>query len=327
MSYRAKSETGVFVIDPATSRCVHYDEISPYGQSNALLPRELLKDHSELHARSDLIDCYLDICSPDVPALFTENFDYQHIRRHFLHGILTDYELYGKTVHVHIVNDYYMARVRSLQTYDGVSMDVMGRWSYPLCPDSNLGEDQTFKLEKGSIYIEAGVSFARSSTIMPMTILGAETTIGENSTVGQSTFGRNCKVGRGVLVDQSYVWDNVIIGDGCKIQSSIVASGVKLGKDCIVERGALISYGVHIPDGTVVKSGSRITLYKKKTDTDSSEDEEGDASEELLVGYEYEESESADEEETMSSMLDSLGKIIFPVFVFCCLLMLMLPRM
>jgi translation initiation factor eIF-2B subunit epsilon len=235
MNHRAKSETGVFAIDTTTSRCVHYDEISPYGQSNALLPRELFKDHSELHARSDLIDCYLDICSPDVPALFIENSDYQHIRRHFLHGILTDYQLYGKTVHVHIVNDYYMARVRSLQTYDGVSMNVMGRWSCPLCPDGNLREDQTFKLGEGSVSIEADVSLARSSTVMPMAILGTETTIGESSSVGQSTFGRNCKVGKGVVVDQSYVWDNVVIGGGCKIQSSIVASRVKLGTDCIVE--------------------------------------------------------------------------------------------
>ena len=37
-----------------------------------------------------LQDCYIDICSPEVLILFNDNFDYQHIRRHFLKGLLQD---------------------------------------------------------------------------------------------------------------------------------------------------------------------------------------------------------------------------------------------
>lgn len=35
-------------------------------------------------------DCYIDICSPEVLSLFTDNFDYQHLRRHFVKGLLVD---------------------------------------------------------------------------------------------------------------------------------------------------------------------------------------------------------------------------------------------
>ena len=35
-------------------------------------------------------DCYIDICSPEVLLLFTDNFDYQHLRRDFVKGILSD---------------------------------------------------------------------------------------------------------------------------------------------------------------------------------------------------------------------------------------------
>ena len=35
-------------------------------------------------------DCYIDICSPEVLSLFTDNFDYQHLRRHFVKGLLLD---------------------------------------------------------------------------------------------------------------------------------------------------------------------------------------------------------------------------------------------
>ncbi|CAK9143098.1 unnamed protein product [Ilex paraguariensis] len=35
-------------------------------------------------------DCYIDICTPEVLSLFTDNFDYQHLRRHFVKGLLVD---------------------------------------------------------------------------------------------------------------------------------------------------------------------------------------------------------------------------------------------
>ncbi|KAG0634151.1 nucleotide-diphospho-sugar transferase, partial [Tuber brumale] len=301
---KAKSERGVFFVDPASNRCVYYDEIAPRGRGGALVPRELFKDHSELQIRNDLIDCYLDICSPDVPALFTENFDYQHIRLHFLHGILTDYDLYGKTIHAHITKGHYLARVRSLQAYDGVSGDLMEQLAYPMVPDTNFLDDQSYNSAMGSRYIGEGAFLEQSATIRPLTIIGTNTSVGEGSVVGTSTIGRNCEIGSGVVIDGSYVWDGVAIGDRCRVYNSIIANGVRLGKDCIVERGALISFNVHIPDGTTVKAGSRITAYKRKSDTDSDSGGEGDN---LLSGHEYEDSESEEEDEVIRSRMDSLG--------------------
>ena len=296
----------MFLIDPATNRCVHYDEIAPYGRGGALVPRELFKDHSELQVRNDLIDCYLDICSPDVPALFTENFDYQHIRRHFLHGILTDYDLYGKTIHTHIVKGYYLARVRNLKAYDGVSRDLMEQLAYPVVPDTNFLGDQNYDSVVGGRYIDEGAFLEQSATIKPLTIIGTGASVGEGSVVGISTIGRNCEIGSGAVIDGSYIWDDVTIGDGCRVYSSVIANGVKLGKDCIVEKGALISYNVNVPDGTTVKAGSRITAYTRKSDTDSDSDGRGD--ERYLSGHEYEDSESEEEDEVIRLKMDSLGR-------------------
>ncbi|RPB03561.1 nucleotide-diphospho-sugar transferase [Choiromyces venosus 120613-1] len=306
---KAKSERGVFLIDPATNRCVYYDDIIPYGRSGTVIPRELFKDHSELQIRNDLIDCYLDICSPDVPALFTENFDYQHIRRHFLHGILTDYDLYGKTIHTQIIKDYYLARVRSLKAYDGVSKDMMEQLAYPVVPDTNFMDGQSYDSGRGSRYIDESVFLEQSATIKPSTLIGTDTSVGEESVVGSSTIGRNCEIGSGVVIDGSYIWDDVVIGDGCRIYSSVIANGVKLGKDCIVEKGALISYHVNIPDGTTIKAGSKITAYKRKSDTDSDSDDKEDKEDKdgLLAGHEYEDSESEEEDEVIRSKMDSLG--------------------
>lgn len=279
-----------------------------------MLPSNLTKEHSELTVRTDLIDCFVDICSPDVPALFTENFDYQHIRRNFLHGILTDYDLYSKTIHLHIISRDYAARVRSLQTYDAVSRDIISRWAYPFCPDSNLGIDQTYALKRGNIYTEDGVVEAKSSTVGNKTVLGAGTSIGEKSIVCQSVIGRECKIGNNAVIENAYIWDSVTVGDGCKINNAIIASGATLGRDCIVEPGAVISYGVKLADGTVVRSSSRI-CYKR--DTGDSDEEQPD---EELVGIggfgEYEDSESEDGDELQTALQDGLGKSDFSNFIF-----------
>ena len=39
---------------------------------------------------TDLEDCFIDICAPEVLMLFTDNFDYQHLRRDFVKGLLSD---------------------------------------------------------------------------------------------------------------------------------------------------------------------------------------------------------------------------------------------
>ncbi|XP_034699261.1 uncharacterized protein LOC117924668 isoform X2 [Vitis riparia] len=38
-------------------------------------------------------NCYIDICSPEVLSIFTDNFDYQHWRHHFIKGLLVDDEV------------------------------------------------------------------------------------------------------------------------------------------------------------------------------------------------------------------------------------------
>jgi translation initiation factor eIF-2B subunit epsilon len=146
--------------------------------------------------RTDLIDCGIDICSPDVLALWQDYFDFQAPRRNFLAGVLKDYELNFKTIHTHIVTEGYAARVRNLHAYDAISRDIVSRWSYPLCPDSNLLRGQTYKLQKGNIYKEEGVILARSCIIGRNVVVGAGTSVGEGTTVISSVLGKNCIIGR-----------------------------------------------------------------------------------------------------------------------------------
>lgn len=52
--------------------------------------------------RTDLIDTNISICSPEVLLMFSDNFDYQSLKRDFVAGTLSEEEL-GKKIHCHIL--------------------------------------------------------------------------------------------------------------------------------------------------------------------------------------------------------------------------------
>ncbi|KAL8696135.1 MAG: hypothetical protein Q9224_002953 [Gallowayella concinna] len=251
----------VFVINPATDRCLHYEEIHASGRNgrHVTLDPDLLSEHAEIEVREDLIDCRIDICTPDVLGLWCDNFDYQSLRTSFLFGVLKDYELNGKTIHTHIVTDQYAARVRNLRAYNAISKDMTGRWTYPLCPDSNHVPGQNYRYNRYGIYQETDVTLERSSRVRGRCVLGRRTVIGEGVTVSESFLGRSCQIGKCAKIEDSYLWDNVVVGDGSTIRQAVVAEGAVIGKGCVIESGALISYKVRIADNTTVSASKKIT--------------------------------------------------------------------
>ncbi|KAI9723652.1 MAG: hypothetical protein M1812_000952 [Candelaria pacifica] len=262
---KAKDASPVFVIDPTKDRCLHYEEMASMSSNKTVnIDPDLFSRHSELDIRQDLIDCYIDICTPDVLALWTDSFDYTTPRKQFLFGILKDYDLNGKTIHIHIVKDHYASRVRSLQAYDAVSKDIISRWAYPLCPDSNLLQGHSYQLQRGNIYKEENVVLARSCVVKPRTVIGQNTSIGDGSVVGNSILGRRCQIGKNVTVYGCYIWDDAVIGDGSDIRQTIVANEAVVGKNCRVEPGCLLSFAVRLADGLTLPKGTRLTRSKRR---------------------------------------------------------------
>ncbi|CAB4389510.1 unnamed protein product [Rhizophagus irregularis] len=205
---RSLGESSIFVLDGKTQECVHYESAELYPHKrNMIMDMEVFEKHSNVQIRNDFVDCQIDICSIEVLALFTENFDYQDIRKDFVYGILTS-DLLGKTIYCHIVKDAYAARVRDLQTYDAISKDVLSRWTYPIVPDSNLQEGDSYEYMRGQIYKEQNVSLSRSCVLGEKVIIGSGTEIAENVKITNSVIGRRVNIGPNVKIDGAYIWDN-----------------------------------------------------------------------------------------------------------------------
>jgi translation initiation factor eIF-2B subunit epsilon len=314
---KAQSVNPVFVIDPSKDRCLHFEQMpNKDGTHIVSIDPDLLSSHQEIEIRQDLIDCGIDICTPDVLALWSDNFDFQYPRKGFLHSVLKDYELNGKTLHTHIVTDHYAARVRNLHAYDSVSKDIVSRWAYPLCPDSNLLASQSYRLDKGNVYKEEGVILARDCVIHSKTVIGRGTSVGDGSVISNSIIGRHCQIGRGVKIEGAYIWDYAAIGDGCTVRQAIVANEASLGRNCNVEPGALISYGVAIADGMTIKGEHRITRAKRKREH---EDELVKGAPDFKIvgqggdGFEFEDPDEEDEDEVVEGLIPKASRKSIPI--------------
>lgn len=100
----------VVAMDPTINRVLHYDEHPSPGVGGnkerrqklppVALDASLFSDHTNVRIRSDLQDCHVDICAPELLFLFTDNFDYQQLRRDFVVGTLNEREL-GNNIYAH----------------------------------------------------------------------------------------------------------------------------------------------------------------------------------------------------------------------------------
>ena len=246
----------------------------PNGKKRINVPTEIFEDNEEVDIHYDVLDCHISVCSPNVPQLFSDNFDYQ-TRYHFIRGIIVNEEVLGNYIYAHFISDQYAARVSNLQTYEAVSKDVMYRWVYPLVPDNSILEPYSYG--RHNLYISSGISLAFDCILEEDVVLGPNTKVGASTVISHSSIGQRCTIGKGVTVDGCYIWDDVIIGDNCKLFNSIVASNVEFKSGVIVEPGCIISFNVVVGQDFHLTNGTRLTTNVKSLHTDSDDwGDEGD---------------------------------------------------
>ncbi|ROT35752.1 eIF4-gamma/eIF5/eIF2-epsilon [Sodiomyces alkalinus F11] len=246
---KANAITPVFVVDTKTKRCLHYDETHPLQSDHYLTldPAVIDELSTDFEIRADLIDAQIDICTPEVLALWSESFDYELPRRNFLHGVLKDWELNGKAIYVDVLEEGYAARASNLQMYESISRDVMGRWTFPFIPECNILPDQGYQMRIYGVSTEDGVEIASNSKLSN-SIIGRDAAIGSGSTVIGSVIGRRCKIGQNVVIEDSYVWDDTTIDDGAVISRSILGYSTVVGKRASIPAGSVLSRNVVVGD-------------------------------------------------------------------------------
>ncbi|CAM6040484.1 unnamed protein product [Sphagnum compactum] len=273
----------LLMIDPQSKQLLHYDAVREPGSRDSLqgnsiqrhvsLDRSIFHDRPVVQLSNNLQDCHIDICSPEVLLLFTDNFDYQQLRRDFVKGLLSD-EIMGNKIFTYEISNEYAARVDNLRAYDVVSQDIIHRWTYPMVPDIFCaGPKGPMRLARCNVYKEGGVILARTAMIGENTVLGEDTTVGDNSSIQQSVIGHGCTIGKNVVIEGCHIWDDVRIEDDVQLRYSVVCDGATVKKGAILEPGVVLSFRVVIGSEFRVPAYSKISMVPQPTEEDSSDEE------------------------------------------------------
>lgn len=287
---RERCECGIFALESSTGECIAYEPIETETLESITLPLMRLSTAKELVVRYDLMDCQIDICSVNVLALYTENFDYQDVRKDFLRGVLTS-DILGVKVATHIVSHDYASRVRSPHLYDSISRDIIERWVFPIVPEADLLDEHSYSYRRGHIYIGPDVVLSRSAVLGNNVVLGAGVSVGENAIIRNSVIGPQCRIGSDVVIENAYIWDSCSIENGSKIFSSILADNVRVRASTVVNVGCLVTSNItlgprtEIPKHTrVAKLGEHIDLALKQLGIGDGEDIESLTAKQKYLG-------------------------------------------
>ena len=87
---------------------------------------------------------------------------------------------------------------------------------------------------------------ARSAEIGAETVVGAGTSVGDDSKIVGSVIGRRCKIGRNVTIKDSILCDDVEVEDNSVVIKSMLCDHVKIGADSELPSGCVISFGVDV---------------------------------------------------------------------------------
>ncbi|KAL4302598.1 hypothetical protein GQ457_10G014180 [Hibiscus cannabinus] len=257
-------------INPDTKQLLYYEDKAEYSKGFISLDKTLIADNPSIVLHNDKQDCYIDICSEEVLSLFTDNFDYQHLRRHFVKGLLLD-DILGYKIFTHEIHSSYAARIDNFRSYDTISKDIIQRWTYPFVPDILCGSS-AIKLERQGIYRASEVTQSRSAQVGSFTVIGQGTKIGNNTKISHSVIGEGCSIGSNVTIEGSYIWNDVTIEDGCKLSHAIVCDGVKMKLGAVLEPGVVLSVKVVVGEQFVVPAYSMVSLIQQPTQQDSDEE-------------------------------------------------------
>ena len=86
-------------MDRITSQVLLFE--NNYKKENVHVPLEIMNDHPGATFRFDLLDCHVDICSPELMLQFSDNFDYQNIRRDFIQNEVVNWDLGKGSTFIH----------------------------------------------------------------------------------------------------------------------------------------------------------------------------------------------------------------------------------
>ncbi|KAJ1736248.1 translation initiation factor eIF-2B epsilon subunit, GEF [Coemansia biformis] len=309
-----KSDESVYFIEPSMNRLLALSSHASVPRAKCIsVQSNVITNHAEVEVRADLSDTNIAICSPDVLALFTENFDYHDMRRDFISGILELTDVLQKDIHVHVLSgpsvqpvsptvpsatwgsqapdpllsissSGYAASVTDTAAYDAISRDIISRWAYPLCPDNSPTGEVVYNYSRGAVYKTKSVRLDRESRVEHHVILGADSHVANHAYIADSVLGERCAIDEHATIRNSYLFDGTKIGRNSVVERSILGERVTVLDNVVIERACLIGDDVTVGPNVRIPAFTRLarvpphrgaSLANRMSDGSDSESDSG----------------------------------------------------
>mmetsp|Transcript_26665 Transcript_26665/g.67014 ORF Transcript_26665/g.67014 Transcript_26665/m.67014 type:complete len:656 (-) Transcript_26665:43-2010(-) len=257
----------VLTLDPTTKQMLSY-ETRAKGAS-VKLPLDLFKDHPSVDVLGNLVDCRIDVCSPEVLSVMSDHFDYEHLRNDFVRELVNE-DIVGYKFYASFIEGEYSCRVADIPSYHTVSQAILSRWTFPFVPDTNFQGNTNYKYTRGK-YFDGDVKLDRTCVLSNSNVaLGQGTSVGEYAVVHRSVIGSNCTLESGCQITNSIIWDDVTIGANTVITNSVVCSRARIGANCRLAEGCVVSLGVIIGNSVTLPANTRVTRAEFNVEDDES---------------------------------------------------------
>ncbi len=252
--------------------------------ANAALPTVFFNENSSnITLSRNYLDVGIDICSPDVLARFSDEFDYRELREQFVANCVSEEEsgLQSARIYAHMLNtssgEYAGRPLGDMRRYHQVSMDLLRRWCYPLVPDNyhyhclNIGGGSSGGGGGGTsggsqVIHRKSASYVRERhfiyrNVMSSTNSSVETDVDPLTSQNRSHLGRSTQ-----LLGPLLLGPNNSIGERCILQRSVLGPNCTIFDDCsiadchlwgnvLVEEGAVLE-GVIVCEGAIIRKGA-----------------------------------------------------------------------
>ena len=260
----------------------HSDRIllwdSTPSRTSACIPSVFFAENSSaITLTRDYLDVGIDLCSPDVLARFSDEFDYRQLRSQFVSNSVSEEESgLQSRIHAHIlVRGEYAGRAGDMRRYHAVSMDLLRRWCYPLVPDGygRLGRGAGgtgYAVDRHLVYRAGcgGVAVGRSTVLSGPLLLGPRCSIGEGCDLRRSVLGADCRIGDGCRLVDCHLWGNVVIEEGASLDGVILCEGAIIRKNAVLKKGCVVGRDCAVGEGVALDEFTRITLAPEADDGD-----------------------------------------------------------
>ncbi|KAK8810711.1 hypothetical protein WA158_007286 [Blastocystis sp. Blastoise] len=206
-----------------------------------------------IQVRNDLYDTYIDVCSTEVLIKLADINDYRDYHLDFLQDEVNNNEL-GYRYFGYVLNRSYAGYIQDIRSYAQITRDILRRWTYPYTPEGSLSNENQSVYNDQKIYYK-NIYKDYDTILKPETLIGNETHLKGNCSIGSCVVGRNNVISVGVIITNSILWNNIQIDDGSSVDNCIIGHNVHIGKNCHLSHCVL---------GSNVIIGDSISLTNKK---------------------------------------------------------------